>query len=173
MQETWVWSLGWEDPLEKGMVTHSSILAWRIPWTEKPDGLQAMGSQRVRHNWATNTFTFHTFHTHFRIICSSSVKNCWYFDRTCIESIDWLRKYGHFNNSLILPIQGHCISFHPFVSSSICFISVLQFSEYRSFTSLDRFIPRNFILFDITVNGVVSLISISDSLLLDYRNSTA
>ena len=50
MQETQVQSLGWEDPLEKGMATHSSICAWRIPWTEKPGGLQSMGSQRVAHN---------------------------------------------------------------------------------------------------------------------------
>ena len=47
VQETQVRSLGWEDPLEKGMATHSSILAWRIPWTEEPGGLQSMGSQRV------------------------------------------------------------------------------------------------------------------------------
>jgi len=47
MQETQVWSLGGEDPLEKGMATHSSILAWRIPWTEDPGGLQSMGLQRV------------------------------------------------------------------------------------------------------------------------------
>ena len=53
MQKTWVWSLSWEDPLEEGMVTHSSILAWRIPWTEQPGGLQSMGSQRVTHSWAT------------------------------------------------------------------------------------------------------------------------
>ena len=46
-QETWVPSLGWEDPLEKGMATHSSILAWRISWTEEPGGVQSMGSQRV------------------------------------------------------------------------------------------------------------------------------
>ena len=50
MQETWVRSLGWEDPLEKGMATHSSILDWRIPWTEVCGGLQSMGSQRVRHD---------------------------------------------------------------------------------------------------------------------------
>ena len=50
MQETQVQSLGREDPLEKEMVTHSSILAWRIPWTEKPGGLQSTGLQRVRHN---------------------------------------------------------------------------------------------------------------------------
>ena len=49
-QETWVQSLGQEDPLEKEMDTHSSILAWRIPWTEKPGGEQSMGSQRVRHD---------------------------------------------------------------------------------------------------------------------------
>ena len=50
MQETWVQSQGQEDPLEKGMATHSRILAWRIPWTEEPGRLQSMGSQRVRHN---------------------------------------------------------------------------------------------------------------------------
>ena len=50
MKETQVRSLGWEDPLEKGMATHSSILAWRIPWTEEPGGLRSVGSQRVRHN---------------------------------------------------------------------------------------------------------------------------
>ena len=50
MQETRVQSLGQADPLEKGMATHSNILAWKIPWTEKPGGLQSMGSQRVRHN---------------------------------------------------------------------------------------------------------------------------
>jgi len=49
-QETQVQSLNWEDPLEKGMATYSSILAWRIPWTEEPLGLQSMGSQRVKHN---------------------------------------------------------------------------------------------------------------------------
>ena len=48
MWETWVQSLGWEDPLEEGMATHSSILAWRIPWTEEPRRIQSMGSQRVR-----------------------------------------------------------------------------------------------------------------------------
>ena len=50
MQDTWVQSVGWEDPLEKGMTTHSSILAWRIPWTEEPGGLQSMGSQRAGHD---------------------------------------------------------------------------------------------------------------------------
>ena len=50
MQETWVPFLGQEDPLKKGMATHYSILAWRIPWSEEPGGLQSMGSLRVRHD---------------------------------------------------------------------------------------------------------------------------
>ena len=57
MPETQVWSLGWDDPLEKGMATHSSILAWRSPWTAEPGRLQSMGLQRVGHNWATNIHT--------------------------------------------------------------------------------------------------------------------
>ena len=55
MQDTVVQSLHWEDPLEKEMETHPSIVAWRIPWTEEPGRLQSMGSQRVRHDWVTIT----------------------------------------------------------------------------------------------------------------------
>ena len=58
MQETPVQSPGREDPLEKEMATRFSILAWRIPWTEEPGGLQSVGSQRVSPDWVTNTFTF-------------------------------------------------------------------------------------------------------------------
>ena len=54
MRETQVQFLGWEDPLEKEMAIHSSTLAWKIPWTEEPDRLQSMGSQRVRHDWTTS-----------------------------------------------------------------------------------------------------------------------
>ena len=54
-QEMQVWSLGGEDPLEEGVVTHSSILAWRISWTEDPDGLQSVGLQRVRYDWSDLT----------------------------------------------------------------------------------------------------------------------
>ena len=56
MQETRVWSLGREDPLEKGMATYSRILAWRIPWTEESGRLQSIGLQRVRHNCMTFTY---------------------------------------------------------------------------------------------------------------------
>ena len=58
MQEIQVRSLSQEDPLEKCMAAHSTIPAWRIPWTEEPGGRQSMGSQRVRYNWVTSTFTF-------------------------------------------------------------------------------------------------------------------
>ena len=61
MQETQFQSMSQEDPLEKGMATHSSILAWRIPWTEEPGRLQSVGSRRVRHDWATS------FHCHFMV----------------------------------------------------------------------------------------------------------
>ena len=77
MQETWVQPLGWEDPLENRMATHSSILAWRIPWTGEPGGLQSMGSQTAGHDWATKhpltlVITTHSqlwsthFHQHYR-----------------------------------------------------------------------------------------------------------
>ena len=73
MQETW----GWEDSLEKGMVTHSSILAWRIPGTEEPDGLQSTGSQRVRQNWVTFTFSI-------PVISFADSTNCGWCSTVCI-----------------------------------------------------------------------------------------
>ena len=73
MRETWYQSLGWEDSLEKDMVTHSSILIWRIPWTEEPDRLQSMGPPGVRHNWVTNTlntsFSCLIFWLEFLVLC--------------------------------------------------------------------------------------------------------
>ena len=60
MPETWVQSLGWEDPLEKEMATQSSILAWRIPWTAEPGGLQSTGLQRIRHDWETSLSLYFT-----------------------------------------------------------------------------------------------------------------
>ena len=69
MQETRVQSLGWEDPLEKEMAIHSSTLAWKIPGTEEPGGLQSMGPQRAGHNWVTNTF-HHMKYVHLIYITS-------------------------------------------------------------------------------------------------------
>ena len=88
--ETWVRSLGQEDPLKEGKATYSSILAWRIPWTEGPSGLLSVGLQRVVQDWATYTFTFTSWiqiskklsrlqvrwtHTHTETHCSPTFKN--------------------------------------------------------------------------------------------------
>ena len=62
---------GWEDPLEEGMATHSSILAWRIPWTEEPGGLQSMELQWVRHDWSD---LVHTYSVHITSICIGKPK---------------------------------------------------------------------------------------------------
>ena len=79
MQETWVQSLDWEDLLEKEMATHSSTLAWRIPRMEEPGRLQSMGSQRVRHDWATSlSFTIiswaYWYFIHFLVVVNSLFK---------------------------------------------------------------------------------------------------
>ena len=78
IRKTWVQSLGWEDLLEKeGNGNTSSILAWEIPWTEEPGGLQSMGSQRVRHNWVINTFTsIYTLKDMLLLSCFSRVRPC-------------------------------------------------------------------------------------------------
>ena len=74
MQETWVWSLDQEDPWEKGMATHSSILAWKILWSEEPGGLQSMGSQRVRPDWA-HTHTLILGETHLFLLYFQELQN--------------------------------------------------------------------------------------------------
>ena len=76
MKETWVWSLGREDPLEKEMATHSSTLAWKIPWMEEPGRLQSMGSQRVGQDWVT-FFSFFAHYTNFFAITHSVILS-WY-----------------------------------------------------------------------------------------------
>ena len=68
MQKTQDWSLNEEDLLEKGMATQSSILAWRIPWTEETGGLQSMGLQRIEYDWATNTHILNQMKKHWYII---------------------------------------------------------------------------------------------------------
>ena len=72
MWETQVWSLGWEDPLEKEMAAHSSILAWKIPWTEEHGRLQSMRSERVRHDWATSLYRHSKHFTNFTYVISST-----------------------------------------------------------------------------------------------------
>ena len=72
-QKTWVWSQGWEDPPEKEMATHSSILAWKITWTEEPGGQLFTGLQRVRHNWAhMHTYMWNAIFVFLYLTCHSA-----------------------------------------------------------------------------------------------------
>ena len=99
MWETWVRSLGWDDPLEKGMATHSGILAWRIPWTQEPGQLQFMRSQRVGHDWATNIFFFSLWklnickskmHGFGPQVESGTVKDSWPLNNTSLNCMGLL-----------------------------------------------------------------------------------
>ena len=102
VQETWVWSLGWEDPLARGMITHCSILALRIPRTQVPGQLQFMGSQKVQANWATNTHTWYILNK--RISCFPS--NILLQDVTISRSffvfhdLDTFEKYNGFHSDV-------------------------------------------------------------------------
>ena len=105
MWETWVWSLGWEDALEKEMATHFSILAWRIPWTEEPHGLQSMGSQRVRHDWVTH-FHFHTAcHTGYTSLYLGPPKTDRSWWRGLTECGYWRREWQ--TTSVLWPWEPH------------------------------------------------------------------
>ena len=95
MQETQV-QLGWEDPLEEEMATHSTILAWRIPWTEKPGGLQSMGSRRVRHERVTTLYFLS--HTDASYLPPSNYFTC-----------KWLRTTRIYQ--LIIPLSIHAFTF--------------------------------------------------------------
>ena len=83
VQGTWVQFLGREDLVEKGMATHCSILAWRIPWTEEPSGLQSVGSQRVRPDWAT--FTVRLYFFYFLKLCMC-VHICMYICKVSLHT---------------------------------------------------------------------------------------
>ena len=111
MQGTWVWSLGWDDPLEKGMAIHSSILAWRIPWA-------IMGLQRVGQDWATFTFSFH----HNFFICSSVNRHLDCFHVMAIVSsaaknIGILESFWIMVVSGYVPSSGIAGSYGSFISS--------------------------------------------------------
>ena len=123
MQETLVRSLGQEDPLEKGMATHSSILAWRIPWIEGPGGLPSMGSQRVGHEHA---LTHTRVHTHTHTIINTNYR---------LYETDFIMQFillYNFNNSITSPQKALCfgsgrqgISWVPPGLSNIIFTNTL------------------------------------------------
>ena len=129
MQEMWVQSLAWEDPQEKGMATHCSILAWRILWTEEPGGRHFMGSQKVGHDWAhTHTHT-HT-HTH-HMVCGR-----WMQSRTgkhvfmnaamvCLLWFSTAWKEIHFQNVCSSNSLGRSHSMHLLQEKQKCFLQEL------------------------------------------------
>ena len=91
MQETWIQFLGGENPLEKGMAIHSSILAWEIPWIEEPGGLQSMGLQRVRHDWMSN------IHTHIPRY-SLYIRIYFYHEQYCLVFVNPFSIVGKVNS---------------------------------------------------------------------------
>ena len=124
MQENWVWTRGWEDPLEKGKATHSSILAWKIPWT-----VQSRGAQRVRHNWVTFTMWF-------RIIWSFDSKMEFWLKsaESCnIPWFSWLRRWvSHYSLKRTHMELGPFISVTSYlVSELFVFLSFETWSHYR------------------------------------------
>ena len=108
MQETWIWSLGWENPLRKEIATHSSIPAWKIPWMEEPGWLQSMRSQRVGHKWWTNTDPWKTILTR------------WHFE-SLLELFSWcpspFRKL--FSSLILLDTIFACFLTFP-LAANIC-----------------------------------------------------
>ena len=100
MQETQVWSLGREDPLEKEIATHSSSLAWRIPWTEESGGLQTMGSQRVGHNWPAGHSTAQAY---FIILNTWEIPRVWGSMSQELQTKikhRWEIYFGHLNDQI-------------------------------------------------------------------------
>ena len=88
LQETWVQSLGQKDPQEKGMATHCSILAWRIPWAEEPGGLQSMGTQRVGHDWVTkHSITVSVLDTFHHSLLKTPITS--FFPDTPLSPFSW------------------------------------------------------------------------------------
>ena len=118
LRELQVWFLGWEDALEKGMATHSSFLACRIPWTEEPGWLQSMGLQRIRHEWATNTFTFSLI-----LVCFISIFTClryyfsydFFFDPLVVQwcvvisTHMWVFQFSSLKNFSFIPLLGEML----------------------------------------------------------------
>ena len=110
--------------------------------------------------WLFSLLWFHINFMFFFCVCE---KCHWNFNKDYIESVDHFGEHGCFID----------INFsNPFVSCSVFFISVLQFSVYKTFTSLVTFIPKYFIVFNVTVNGTAFLMSLSDSLSLAYQNAS-
>ena len=133
--KTWVWSLDQEDPLEKGMATHSSILAWRITWTEEPGGLQFMGSQRVGHDRVTkhtcqyskykcfNSFIFRTIFCkyYYQIYLTDEKTTAWDWTKLQIYTVfKWHNRDLNLEKPVLCLMLNRLprIFYHPFPSQS-------------------------------------------------------
>ena len=144
MQETWVRSLGWEDPLEKEMVTHSSILAWKIPWTTEPSRLQSIESQRVTHDWATE----HTHTAHSSILSTESGEP-WSPKGDTMMGREWSKLYFSVPSS-----QKSLISFFWLL---FCFVLLFRLLKSYCHLSLIMF-PENSDAFK-QINNFISIVS--------------
>ena len=121
MWETRVWSLGHEDPLEKEMATHSSILAWRIPWTEEPGGLQSTGSQRVRHDWVTLLTYLEEIKLLYFVICNNLDFLSILIWKKIINSLR-ISNLASWGNSMAIKDTGSFFAFFFFWFCWLCFL---------------------------------------------------
>ena len=114
--ETWVPSLGREDPMEKGMGTHPSMLVWRIPWTEEPGGVQSLGSNRVRYDWVTNTNTY-------PVPIASVSQSVQSLSRVRVFATPWIAvrqaSLSITNSRSLLQLMPSSRWYHPAISSSV------------------------------------------------------
>ena len=140
--ETQVWSLGQEDPLKKGLATHSRILAWRFSWTEEPGGLQPMGLQRVRHKWAITTNIQYIFTEQMNKYYSKDkyqmISDCYHLAFICFILKRWFwivisSEYLHIAFPLSIWDHGGCSpATDPFPESSSAFPCTLLFQFSHS-----------------------------------------
>ena len=149
MWETWVQFLVWEDLLEKEMATHSSILAWRIPWTEKPGRVQCIGLQRVGHDWATS-LSLHSDRTWKELL--SVLQEMWTISGkavdwtkepiskmpssfTCMLVIGWLEGCSHLAWSVRIPTSGllsvAASKLLDFLPGSLALLYVAQWTKWK------------------------------------------
>ena len=143
MRETRVRSLGQEDPLEKEMATHSSILAWRIPWTEKPSRLQSTRSQRVGHDWATSPYHISYVKNTNNIFIPDGYSNILigpihnsfiYINVQIAHTNTYSGDYKHFINSGCLSVWYSLLSYSVYLNYFIIkyHISYLNINEMRT-----------------------------------------
>ena len=142
VRETRVRMLGWENPLEKGMATHSSILAWRIPGTEEPGGLQSMGSQRVGHDWAAISHSL--IHQTLGAPCCYLTTNQWEESHTlCSPHTENHWEFqGVLNTSHSLSLLGPAISL-PLLHTTTCWLLASHCPKHRNLHLVTEPGPQN------------------------------